>query len=129
MTDGIGRLNGYGSYGLGGYVPNRNQNNNNNVPEDAPALQNHEQTQVDPSKVMDFLASNNYFIPQTDGARVGVVNLGQDVLNRVENYMDRFEMIYGVVEQEFGVIHAPIVMDLIMDTFIGMDDKKLGMVD
>ena len=122
MTDGIGRLSGYGNYGVGGYMPQRKTDvNKENVEQNPQAqVQNHEETQVDPSKVMDFLASNNFFIaaPQTSE----VSELDSATQERVAGYMEQFEMIYGVVQEEFGEELAPAVMDLVMDKLMGMSD-------
>ena len=119
MTDGIGRIFGGNSYGVGGYVPRRQEEAQKEVhPEQQPVVQHHE-TQVDPSKVMEFMASNNFFIaPQT--TEVGEVNVDTETQERVAGYMERFEMIYGIVQEEFGEENAPTVMDYVMDSLMGM---------
>ncbi len=119
MTDGIGRIFGGNSYGVGGYVPQRKgEEAPQNAAAQAPAI-NYEETQVDPSKVMAFLESNNIFVaPQTQGVTpAGVDPQTQD---RVAGYMEQFEMIYGIVQEEFGEENAPMVMDFVMDSLIGM---------
>lgn len=120
MTDGIGRLSGYGNYGVGGYMPQRR---NGEVSKEAqaqeqPAAHNYEETQVDPSKVMEFLASNNFFVAQPAAAEVGEVDAATQ--DRVAGYMEQFEMIYGIVQEEFGEELAPAVMDMVMDRLMGM---------
>ena len=125
MTDGIGRLSGYG-YGIGGFMPRNNKEEvAKNDQQQAPVADNKPaETQVDPSKVMAFLANNNYFVaPQTtkeaadvDGA--GAVDVATQ--DRVAGYMERFEMIYGIVQEEFGEELAPAVMDIVMDRLMGM---------
>ncbi len=121
MADGIGRLSGYGNYGVGGYLPQRR----NDVSKDANAQENttlnnhHEETQVDPSKVMDFLSGNNFFIAAPQTAEVGEVDSATQ--DRVAGYMEQFEMIYGVVQEEFGEELAPAVMDIVMDKLMGME--------
>ena len=127
MTDGIGRLSGYG-YGIGGFMPRNNKEEvAKNDQQQAPVADNKPaETQVDPSKVMAFLANNNYFVaPQTtkeaadvDGA--GAVDAATQ--DRVAGYMDRFEMIYGIVQKEFGEELAPTVMDVVMDRLMGMTE-------
>ena len=123
MTDGIGRIFGGSSYGVGGYVP---QNNNNKVEDEeqqqAQAQPNYEETPVDPNKVMDFLANNNYFIPVgvESGSIAGVGEVDAETEERIAGYMERFEEIYAVVEQEFGAELAPAVMDIVMDKLMGM---------
>ena len=121
MTDGIGRLSGYGNYGVGGYVPQRKGSEETNQAQEQPVVNNFEETQVDPSKVMDFLASNNFFVAQTNApAPVEGVETDPTVADRVAGYMDNFETIYAVVEQEFGEELAPLVMDAVMDRLMGM---------
>lgn len=125
MTDGIGRLSGYG-YGIGGFMPRNNKEEvAKNDQQQAPVADNKPaETQVDPSKVMEFLANNNFFVaPQTtkeaadvDGA--GAVDAATQ--DRVAGYMEQFEMIYGIVQEEFGEELAPAVMDMVMDRLMGM---------
>lgn len=119
MTDGIGRIFGGNSYGVGGYVPRRNEEETpQNGTAQAPA-NNYEETQVDPSKVMDFLASNNFFMASVESApATGEVD--DATRSRVEGYMENFEMIYGVIVEEFGEELAPAVMDIAMDYLMGM---------
>ena len=122
MTDGIGRIFGGNSYGVGGYVP---QGKGNESEEDAPQVpvNNYDDTQVDPSKVMDFLAQNNYFVNLTNAPEAveGVVP-DPALQARVDGYMQNFELIYSIVEQEFGPELAPVVMDMVMDRLMGMFD-------
>lgn len=118
MTDGIGRLTGYGNYGVGGYVPHRREE----APQNAPAQQqpavHHQETQVDPSKVMEFMANNNIFITSQPAAEAG--ELDSATQDRVAGYMEKFEIIYGIVQEEFGEENAPTVMDYVMDSLMGM---------
>ena len=126
MTDGIGRLSGYG-YGIGGFMP---RNNKEEVAKDnqqqAPVADNKPaETQVDPSKVMEFLANNNFFVaPQAAPKEVidveGAMALDSATQDRVAGYMEQFEMIYGIVQEEFGEELAPAVMDVVMDKLMGM---------
>lgn len=122
MTDGIGRISGGNSYGVGGYVPQGKGNEQeDNVPQ-AP-VNNYDDTQVDPAKVMDFLANNNYFINLTNAPEAveGIVP-DPSLQARVDGYMQNFEFIYSIVEQEFGTELAPVVMDMVMDRLMGMFD-------
>ena len=116
MTDGIGRIFGGNNYGVGGYLPQRKEESNYEVAQ-APA-QNYEETQVDPSKVMDFLAANNFFVAPVETKAPGEVD--EATRARVEGYMENFEMIYGVIVEEFGEELAPDVMDMAMDYLMGM---------
>ncbi len=121
MTDGIGRLTGYGNYGVGGYVPQRRDDvTKEGKAQEQPVVNHHEETQVDPSKVMDFLANNNFFVATPAAAEVG--NVDTATQDRVAGYMEQFEMIYGVVQEEFGEELAPAVMDIVMDRLMGMSE-------
>ena len=125
MTDGIGHISGYGNYGVGGYANGASNGNNgadgadsNNVITPQP---NYEQ--VDPNRVMEFLSANNFFVNLTNApAPVEGVETDPTVADRVAGYMENFELIYGIVEQEFGPELAPLVMDLVMDRLMGMVD-------
>ena len=113
----IGGINGYGNYGLGGYVPQRG----NDVVEDKAenvVVNNAADTQVDPAKVMDFLTANNYFVAPTKAKPANAVD--EVTQARVEGYMENFEIIYGVIVEEFGEELAPDVMDFCMDYLMGM---------
>ena len=116
MTDGIGRIFGGNNYGVGGYLPQRKEESNYEVAQ-APA-QNYEETQVDPSKIMDFMAANNFFIAPAETTKVGEVDAATQ--ERISSYMENFEVIYGVIVQEFGEELAPTVMDFCMDYLMGM---------
>lgn len=122
MTDGIGRLSGYGNYGVGGYMPQRREE----VPQESSSQErqasnnNNIDTQVDPSKVMEFLANNNFFVASPSIGEVGEVDAATQ--DRVASYMEQFEMIYGVVQEEFGEELAPLVMDVVMDKLMGMSE-------
>ena len=118
MTDGIGRIFGGNSYGVGGYAPQRKDED---VPQNGAAqapVQNYEETQVDPAKVMQFLSANNFFVAPIETNEVTDVDEATRV--RVEGYMENFEMIYGIIVQEFGEKLAPQVMDIAMDYLMGM---------
>jgi hypothetical protein len=117
MTDGIGRIFGGNSYGIGGYVPQRKEEAPQEEVQQAP-VSNYEETQVDPSKIMDFMASNNYFVAPTTTAAPKEAD--PELTSRVSGYMENFEMIYGVIVEEFGEESAPAVMDYVMDHLMGM---------
>ena len=116
MTDGIGRIFGGNSYGVGGYVPQRKEQAHEEAVAQ-PQVTNHEETQVDPNKVMEFMANNNFFVAPADAATVPT-ELDAETQDRISGYMERFEMIYGIVQEEFGEELAPAVMDLVMDTLM-----------
>ena len=119
MTDGIGRIFGGNNYGVGGYVPQRKEEApQNEVPQ---TVVNHQETQIDPSKVMEFMANNNFFVAPTNSAAASTpVELDQATQDRVAGYMEKFELIFGIVQEEFGEENAPMVMDFVMDNLMGM---------
>ena len=122
MADGINRLTGYGNYGVGGYMPNRKGNDVEGQSQaQAQTQQNHQETQIDPNKVMEFLNANNFFVNVTNApAPLEGVETDPTVADRVAGYMENFEYIYGIIEQEFGPELAPAVMDMVMDRLMGM---------
>ena len=116
MADGIGRIFGGSNYSIGGHVPHRKE-------EDVPQQQasptvNQEATQVDPSKVMEFMANNNFFVAPVKTA--GPAELDAAAQERIAGYMENFEMIYSVIAKEFGHELAPDIMDYAMDYLMGM---------
>jgi len=124
MTDGIHNIGSGSSYGIGGYFPN-------NKRDDVKESENKEQTtnanterkDVNPDDVMKFLANNNYFMPvKVENAQPAAEVNGVDAetAERIAGYMERFEEIYAIIEQEFGTELAPTVMDLVMDKLMGM---------
>ena len=125
MANGPSGIDGYGNGYVNWYSNFKNKPNNseesteNNVAYNA---QEHEDTQVDPNKVMDFLARNNYFIPvSVESVSTTEVNdVDAATEERIAGYMERFEEIYSIIEQEFGTEMAPSVMDLVMDKLMGM---------
>lgn len=121
MTDGIGRIFGGNSYGVGGYVPNRKNEENTETETDGQLVNNYKETQVDPNKILEFMANNNYFVDIANTpAQVDGVETDPTVADRVAGYMENFEIIYGIVEEEFGPELAPFVMDFVMDKLMGL---------
>lgn len=120
----INGINGYGNYGVGGYVPQRNGGQANGAEQEEKQAQNApEYKDVDPNKVMEFLNQHNFFIAPTSAQNAE--NVGQvdaDTQDRIAGYMDQFEFIFGIVSEEFGEEIAPYVMDLVMDTLMGLAD-------
>lgn len=123
MADGIHGI-GYGNTsGVGGGYMSQRKNGDvdANAEQQTQPQVNYEETQVDPNKVMDFLANNNYFITGAEAAQTaGVTSVDSETEDRVAGYMERFEQIYAIVEEEFGPELSPAVMDLVMDKLIGM---------
>ena len=117
MTDGIGRIFGGNNYGVGGYAPQRKDEAAQEATTQQPAV-NYEETQVDPSKIMDFMAANNFFVAPAETKAVKA-DLDAATQDRVAGFMEKFELIYGVIVEEFGEENAPMVMDLTMDKLMG----------
>ena len=118
MTDGIGRIFGGNSYGVGGYVPQRREAKEE-VEQQQQAIAQPEAKPVDEEVVMRFLEANNLrVVPKT----AAPVQLDPEAEERIAGYMEKFEELYGVIEQEFGPELAPAVMDLVMDRLMGMVD-------
>ena len=118
MTDGIGRIFGGNSYSVNGYVSRKNEDSKKDASEESLVQNQHEEIKVDPSKVMEFLASNNLFVAPVENAKVEEIDLATQ--ERVASYMENFEMIYDVIVEEFGEKIAPDVMDIAMDYLIGL---------
>lgn len=122
MADGIGRIFGGNNYGVGSYGPQRKEESvDAQAQNQAQPQNNFEETQVDPNKVMDFLANNNYFMPVEVQAKpagqVGAVDAATE--ERIAGYMDRFEQIYAIVENDFPR-NPEAVMDVVMDKLLGL---------
>lgn len=105
-------INSYGARG------NQNENTKDTENKNVPP-KDYNETQVDPSKVMDFLANNNFFIAAPQTTEVGEVDAATQ--DRIAGYMEQFEMIYGIVQEEFGEEYADRVMNLVMNKLMGME--------
>lgn len=115
MTDGIGRIFGGNSYGVSGYLPQRHEAKEEEVAQQQVAQP--EAKPVDEETVMRFLEANNLrIVPKT----VTPVELDPEAEERIAGYMEKFEELYGLIEQEFGEELAPAVVDLVMDRIMGM---------
>ena len=117
MTDGIGRIGG-SNYGYAGYgLPRKGEEAPKNSAEET-TVNNYEDTQVDPAKVMDFLAANNLYVAPAETKAVSEVDAATQ--ERIEAYMENFELIYGIIVDEFGEELAPEVMNIAMDYLMGL---------
>lgn len=134
MSMNVNNVNGGGNgYGIT-WNNNRSQEDveTNNAEKQTTANANQERKDVNPDDVMKFLANNNIFIDvqlakldAADGKIDGIFNtdlnsVEADMQDRIAGYMERFEEIYAIIEQEFGAELAPSVMDLVMDKLMGM---------
>lgn len=110
MTNNIGNIGGYG-YSIGGYYGNPGSkgtttNNDGNTPlAEGPQP---ERVDVDPNKVLEFLAASSVNMPKTPA-----VTPGSDAATaeRVDGYIQNFEMIFNVIAQEFGQKAAEQLMN------------------
>ena len=125
MADGIHGI-GYGNTsGVGGgYIPRRKGNDvdPNNAQDQAAYNANQEHKDVNPDDVMKFMANNNFFMPVNVELKpsVEVGGVDAETEDRISGYMERFEEIYSIIENEFGAELAPSVMDAVMDKLMGM---------
>ena len=114
MTDGIGRIFGGNNYGVGGFVPQKHEAKEEEVQQ---SVVKPEAKQVDEETVMRFLEANNMrIVPKT----VTPIELDPEAEERIAGYMEKFEDLYGLAEQEFGPKLAPMVLDLAMNRLLGM---------
>ena len=114
----INGINGYGNYGVGSFVSQRKNEEAQQNAQAQPQQHNFEETQVDPAIVMDFLFKNNLFVAPAETKAVKA-DLDAATQDRVAGFMEKFELIYGVIVEEFGEENAPMVMDLTMDKLMG----------
>lgn len=122
MADGIHGI-GYGNTsGIGGGYLKQRKNENLESNNAQPQNVNQERKDVKPDDVMRFLENNNYFMPVNVEAKPGseVGKADAEMVDRITGYMERFEEIYSIVDDEFGTEFAPAVMDLVMDKLMGM---------
>ena len=117
MADGIGRIGG-GNYGYTGFGFLRQGEETSHSQETEPVGNSFEDTQVDPTKVMEFLANNNFFVNLSEVPKAG--ELDAETRGRIAGYMENFEIIYGIIVEEFGEKLAPQVMDFCMDYLMGI---------
>ena len=110
MTDGINRISGGNSYSVGGYLHrSKGEETPQNEVAKAP-VNNYEETQMDPSKVMDYLAANNFFVaPAKEAAPAGQVDLVTQ--DRIANSMKDFELFMSVASEEVGEDLALLLAD------------------
>ena len=101
MANNINGIFGYG-YRVR-YLNNGQQNKDlttkTNAEDQAPAEQPQQTTNVDPNEVLNFLASSSVKVETPQAPAVGD---NAETAERVEGYIQNFEMIYSIVSQEFG---------------------------
>ncbi len=100
MANNINGIFGYG-YGIR-YLNNGQQNKElteKPLAEEKPAEQQQPAVNVDPNEVLNFLASSSV---QVEAPKAPAADTNAETNERVEGYIQNFEMIYSVVAQEFG---------------------------
>ena len=124
MTNNIGAISGGGN----GYGVNWNNSSTSNENPEAAVNQEQQSQQparqeVNPDDVMAFMAQNNNFVDLVKApAPIEGVETDPTVGDRVAGYMENYEFIMGIIEEEFGPELAPYVMDMVMDRLMGMVD-------
>lgn len=117
MTGGVNGIGGNPySYGNYGYNKNQASESQENIQETAVNVP--EQKEVNPEAVMDFMNRYIYMAPEVQTTGTGEVD--EATRQRIEGFMEQFQMFYGIIEQEFGAELAPAVMDIVMDNLMGM---------
>ena len=122
MTNNIGAITGGGSGNV--FWNNKSASNENQeaaVSQEQQAPQA-EYQEVNPDDVMAFLAQNNNFVDLVKGTAPNGIETDPTIAERVAGYMENYEFIMGIIEQEFGPERAPLVMDVVMDKLMGMVD-------
>lgn len=125
MVDGVNRSSGYGFGGVNGFGTRGNQNENTHDADNQnPAVpKDYTETQVDPAKVMDWMAANNNFVNVINApAQVDGIVTDPTIEERVAGFMENYEYFMTIIEQEFGEELAPAVMDVVMDKLMGMTE-------
>ena len=116
MTSGVNGIGGNPySYGNYGYTNGQAQSSQEEEQQEV-QVQSPEYKPVSDEAVMQFLEANNLRVVPA----VPQVELTPEDEERIASYMARFEELMGLVEQEFGLEMAPVVMNLVMDKLIGM---------
>ena len=120
MANEIGRIFGGSNYGVGGYVPQRKNNEEGDTQAKPNVPQNIDELQVDPDKVMELLGKINYFVPVSSES-VQPESLGaedSETASRVAGYIDSFEQVFAIIEKEFE--NPELVMNAVMDKLLGL---------
>ena len=101
MTNNIGGINGYG-YGINPWVNGRQNKDLNN--QEAGVTQDQtpqpQTVNVDPNQVLNFLASSAVKVNPPVAANAGVDDAA--VAERIDGYVQNFEMLFSIIAQEFG---------------------------
>ena len=116
MTDGIGRIFGGNNYGLGGYFPNRKDEESS--VENNQTLQPDHKAAVNPNEVLDYLSATSAFnrpaLSQVN-SNIDVPKLDAETQARIAKSMDDFVFMYDIVSQEVGDKFALEVINKMID--------------
>lgn len=97
-------INGIFGYGYGVRYLNNGQQNKELTEkpqtEEKASEQPQQTVNVDPNEVLNFLASSSVKVEAPQPVAVGTGNA--ETTERVEGYIQNFEMIYSIVSEEFG---------------------------
>lgn len=96
----IGRIIGGGNNYIGGFGAKK-QEEAKDAKQQEQVLNNHADTQVDSSKVLDYLAANNVYVNQAKAATVPA-ELDADTKARVADSMAEFEAFMNGAVAELG---------------------------
>ena len=113
MAENIGRIFGGGNnYSIGYNVKKQAEEQPKNEVPQAPMEQAH--NEIDPNKVFDFLNANIDVTPQ----KPVIGKNDPEMEARIGAFMEKFELMYGIVREEVGDESAPAVMDLAMEKIL-----------
>lgn len=125
MAEAIGATGGSSAYGVGGF-PTSNKGKKENVEEkQEQQVKQPETKNVDADEVFAFLASNNYYVPAAkDANNDGVIDkidfdVDPEMQARIDQFMADFDVVYKLIEDEFGAELAPRLVDMVMDRVMG----------
>ena len=123
MADGIGRIFGGNNYGVGGYIPQRKNEENVNNQNNAQAQNQPEYKQVDEQQLWNFMANNSTFSPFVKVDSVsGEYKFDEDgIRERMEEFMPRYLEYCDIIENEFGPELTPTLVDMLFNKFFGME--------
>lgn len=127
MVNGVNNTSGSNASSVNWYLQQGNKNNGevgadeNQNPNPTP---DYTETQVDPAKVMDWMAANNNFVNviKAPAPAEGIVT-DPTIEERIAGFMENYEFFREIVEAEFGLERADIVMNVVMDKLMGLTEE------
>lgn len=124
MVDGVNRTGySFSSVNGSGTGGNRNENTHDADNPNPAVPKGYAETQVDPAKVMDWMAANNNFANIINApVRTNGIVTDPTIEDRVKAFMENYEYFMAIITEEFGEELAPAVMDVVMDKLMGMTE-------